>query len=107
MGSGNQTGKSEVVKHLCGRRQGRREVSKFFGTSAIQQANCKKVWENECRKLTKHGGKMRGSTKAQTCRGGYNAKEWWDTSTAFSALAVKVGLGAMLFRTKLKAARPK
>ena len=36
-----------------------------------------------------------------------NAKEWWDTSTAFSALVVKVGLGAMLFRTKLKAARPK
>ena len=74
MGSGSQTGKSEVVKHLCGGRQGRRGVSIFLGASSTKQANCKRVWENDCRKPTKHGGEIRGSTKAKTCRGGYNAK---------------------------------
>ena len=41
--SGTKTGKSVVVNQLFGGRQGRRELSKFLGTSSAQQANRKRV----------------------------------------------------------------
>ena len=82
------TGKSVVVKHLCGRRQGGhddqdkkeqhkvplRKASKFLGASSTQLVNHRRAWNNECRKPTKRGGEIPGSTRAKTCRGASNAK---------------------------------
>ena len=118
MGPGTKTSKSEMDKHLCWREDGRhkdqdanrtaqnsrsRTSSRFWDSSSIKRSGNWTAWTRGCRVQTRSDGETWRSAEIKTYRGEWNAEEWWNKSTVYSASDAKAcpGVRAILERIKV------